>query len=153
MIPYYHNIYGRCISYLFKGDLYNHYLFRGENFVEKNSLWAEAIYWFYITIIFMVDLFFIDLKEISIFIIYSEATILWRKNNLWAEEIYWLYITIELISRPKNKGLSPIISPFKSINLKLEIKWKNMGFSPIISPLKSINLKLKINGKIGDFRT
>ena len=97
---------------------------------RKNSLRAEAIYWLYITIIFMVDIFFIYLKEISTFIIYLGARILWRKNNLRAEAIYWLYITIELISNQKNKGFSPIISPFKSINLKLEIKGKIWDFRP-----------------------
>ena len=97
---------------------------------RKNNLWAEAIYWFHITIIFMVDIFLIYLKEISTFIIYLGARILWRKNNLRAEAIYWLYITIELISNQKNKGFSPIISPFKSINLKLETKGKIWDFRP-----------------------
>ena len=68
------------IYFLFKGDLYIYNLIRDESFVEKKWFAAIEIYRFYITIIFMVDIIFIYLKEISIFIIYSEARVLWRKK-------------------------------------------------------------------------
>jgi len=132
-------IYWFHITILFMVDIFFIYLEEITIFIiysearilwKKNNLWAEAIYWFHITIIFMVDVFLIYLKEISTFIIYLGARILWRKNNLRAEAIYWLYITIELISNQKNEGFSPIISPLKSINLKLEIKGKIWDFRP-----------------------